>query len=123
MANQQPRTIEVTLGQLPAHEGAGARPALPRLGLELGELNDELRQRFNLEADAGALVLAVEPGSLAEAAGLRPGDVIEQVDDDDVETAADASRRLSAAALDKGVRLRIRRGKYGHFVVLRKREP
>ncbi len=119
----KPLTIAVTLGELPAQEGAGARPALPRLGLELGELNDELRRRFNLEAEAGALVLTVEPGSLAETAGLRPGDVIEQVDDDDVKTAADASRRLSAAALDKGVRLRIRRGKYGHFVVLRKREP
>jgi serine protease Do len=115
--------VEVTLGQLPDLQDRSIRPALPRLGLELGDLTEELRRRFDLDASSGALVLTVEPGSLAETAGLRPGDVIEQVGDDPVKTAAEASTRLSGAALDRGVRLRIRRGKYGHFVVLRARTP
>ncbi len=112
-------TVEITLGQLPDPKDSSLHPALPRLGLELGDLNDELRRRFELEPGKGALVLTVEPGSRAEAAGLRPGDVIEQVGDEAVTTAAEASTRLAAAAPDRDVRLRIRRGKYGHFVVLR----
>ncbi|MCA9714003.1 MAG: PDZ domain-containing protein, partial [Myxococcales bacterium] len=61
----------------------------------------------------------VDPGSLAERAGLREGDVIAQIDGVAVASAAEAGARLRAADLRKGVRLRIIRGDYGRFVVLR----
>jgi serine protease Do len=113
------RTLEVVLGELPDPDGAAGKAASPTAGLALRDPSDALRQRFDLEVDRGAVVLDVEPGSPAEAAGLRPGDVIEQIGDVPVHTAAEASKQLSAAALEKGVRLRVRRGKYGHFMILR----
>lgn len=45
-----------------------------RLGLELRALGDEERKKLNLRHGVG--VLAVESGSAAERAGLRPGDII-----------------------------------------------
>jgi len=113
------RTIEVTLGELPDPDGTPSKIRAADAGLELGDLSEPLRRRFDVEVERGAVVVEIKPGSPAAAAGLRPGDVIEQVDDAPVNTAAEASKLLSAAKLDEGVRLRVRRGKYGHFVVLR----
>ena len=113
------RTIEVALGQLPDPDGS-TKVGPPGAGLELADPSPTLRQRFEISADSGAVVLNVEPGSPAAEAGMRPGDVIEQVGDEPVANAAEAARKLSAG-LEKGVRLRVLRGKYGHFVVLRGR--
>jgi serine protease Do len=110
-------TVAVTLGELPDDDHA--RPAVPRAGLSLGDVGPELRRRFDLAAERGAVVVAVEPGSPADQAGLRPGDVIEQIGDQAVGSAAEASKLLLPAALEKGVRVRVRRGKYGQFVILR----
>lgn len=50
------------------------------LGLQVAELTDAIRQQLNLERDTQGVVVAnVEPGSAAAQAGLRPGDVIVQV--------------------------------------------
>jgi S1-C subfamily serine protease len=50
-------------------------------GLEITDLSDRSRQKFGVddEVGAGVLITGVEEGSLAEARGLLPGDVIEVV--------------------------------------------
>ncbi|KAJ8600404.1 hypothetical protein CTAYLR_001441 [Chrysophaeum taylorii] len=45
----------------------------------------------------GPTIVDVEPGAPADAAGLRPGDVVDAVGGDSVATAADAARRLRGA--------------------------
>lgn len=119
--DKKERTIDVTLGSLPDPSGAG--PALSGFGLKLADVGDATARRFDLEAERGAVVVEVQPGSAAAAAGLRPGDVIEQVGDADVKTAAEARDKLAAAKPDATLRLRVRRGKYGHFLLLRPRKP
>ena len=47
-----------------------------RLGVTVQELNQGLAESFKLDSPNGALVSAVAPGSAAEKAGLRPGDVV-----------------------------------------------
>ncbi|MBW3603101.1 MAG: trypsin-like peptidase domain-containing protein [Actinobacteria bacterium] len=46
------------------------------LGIQGATLTPEIADRFDLDADTGVVVLAVEDGSPAAAAGLRPGDVL-----------------------------------------------
>jgi serine protease Do len=116
--DRQAQTIAATLGSLPQESTSAAGPPWSGFGLRLGDLGDALRRRFDVEAERGAVVVEVEPGSAAEAAGLRPGDVIEQVGDDDVTTAAEVRDKLAASDRENGVRLRIRRGKFGLFVML-----
>lgn len=55
-------------------------PRRPYVGIELRALNDSLQQRYHLPDKNGILVQGVRPGSSAEAAGLRAGDVVRQVD-------------------------------------------
>jgi len=47
-----------------------------RLGVRIQPMTKELAQSFKLESAEGALVATVEPGSPADKAGLKPGDVV-----------------------------------------------
>jgi serine protease Do len=47
-----------------------------RLGVAIQEVNASLARSFGLDRPRGALVAQVEPGSPADKAGLKPGDVI-----------------------------------------------
>lgn len=57
----------------------------PRLGVMVAPVNDETRARFDLPASVtGTVVVRVERGSPAARAGLRPGDLILQVNGEPV---------------------------------------
>lgn len=56
----------------------------PRLGVEVAELNDDLAGYFKTKAGDGVLVLKVNEESVAEDAGVKAGDVVVQVGDEDV---------------------------------------
>jgi S1-C subfamily serine protease len=75
------------------------RGAVPYLGvatLDLEGVDPDVRE--NLGADrGGALVSEVEPGSGAEAAGLRPRDVIVSIDGEPVTGSADVRAAVAAA--------------------------
>jgi S1-C subfamily serine protease len=61
----------------------------PYTGIRPVTLTPQLAQRFNLKADHGVVVLAVESGGPAEAAGITPGDVITEIDGKRIDTAED----------------------------------
>ena len=48
-------------------------------GLTVKTLTKELAQQYDIDVTTGVLVTAVEPGSVAEDKGIRPGDVITEV--------------------------------------------
>ncbi len=64
---------------------------------EIADLTDEVRERFDLEVDEGAFVTEVVPGSAADDAGLEAGDVIVEIDGEEVTEAA----AVREAILDK----------------------
>jgi serine protease Do len=81
------QSFDVALGETPADAGAAA-PGAPGTiekglldGLALEPLTPETRKRFQLPAQLqqGLVVTAITPGSRAMLAGLRPGDVILEV--------------------------------------------
>jgi serine protease Do len=80
-------TVEAKLGELPPEkDGAHASPgdALPSGsldGLTLEDLNSLLRRKLDVPASvkSGVVVTTVEPGSSAAESGLRPGDLVLEV--------------------------------------------
>jgi serine protease Do len=85
-------TVEVKLGEQPA---AVARPGQVERqgllgGLGLGELGPEQRSRYRIPAEIrkGVVVETVFPGSPAASQGLRPGDVILEVNGTPVDSVA-----------------------------------
>lgn len=116
------QNVDITLGELPENRSGTPTTPLGKIGIALGELTDEIKRQRDIKSERGAVITRVNPGSVAERAGLRPGDVIEEVAGEAVKSAADADAKLRSADLEKGVRLRVVRGKYGHFVILRARK-
>jgi len=102
-------TVTVTVGELPEDvEQAAATPGpqdrggapveLPGTGLKLSAITPELRERFGLGADVkGVLVVEVQANSPAAERGIRPGDVIVEVQQEAVSTPADVQQRVARA--------------------------
>jgi serine protease Do len=83
----KPLSLDVALGEMPQDETAvagpsgSAQPAPGLDGLTLENLNDLNRKRFQIPNDVatGVVVLDVQRSSAAARAGLRPGDVLLEV--------------------------------------------
>jgi len=80
-----------------------------RLGVLVQDLTPDLVEALEVASPAGAVVTQVEPGSSAEAAGLRPGDVVVGVDGRPVEGASDLRNRVGLAPLGSALALDVLR--------------
>jgi Do/DeqQ family serine protease len=94
------KTKKVTLvtGERPSEDGAQSPQQGVQddsmLGLALEDLTPRLRERFRYEGDGRVFVRGVAPGSDADRAGLRPGDIILQADRQPVGSAGDVRAAL-----------------------------
>ncbi|MFQ5803080.1 MAG: DegQ family serine endoprotease [Candidatus Methylomirabilales bacterium] len=111
-------TLTVTVGEMPGEEVAGAPPkSLERYGFAVQDLTAELRERFQVE-EGGVLVSSVEPGSSAFRRGLRPGDVILEVNRQPVQSRRDLLEKLRASRPNGDLLLLTQRGKATRFIVV-----
>jgi serine protease Do len=68
----------------------------PRLGIDAEDLNGQLGTFFGAPDGEGILVREVNPGSAAEKAGVKAGDVITSVNGERVRTVGDLREKLAA---------------------------
>jgi serine protease Do len=128
------QTVQVTVGTQPADLEAamgfggnggngGDQPEAVHnaeaLGMKLSNLTDDVTKQLGLPANAsGAVITSVSPKSAASDAGLREGDVITNVGDDNVTNADDAANALNKIDPNKGVTLTILTSQGSRFVFL-----
>jgi len=122
MRSGRDKKIQVTIGEQPANFGksgpvAGVDKALGKFGLTLQELTPELAKKFKYEEDSGLIISDVASGSAAEAAGLKPGQLVEEVNRVRVTSLEDLDNVLKQSDSDK-ILLRVRAGNYSTYVVL-----
>jgi Do/DeqQ family serine protease len=88
-----------------------------RIGIAIQDVTPGLAQALELATDRGALVTQVEPGSPAEQAGIKPGDVVVAIDEQSIDSSADlrnavglvrAGSTISVTALREGERRTVR---------------
>ena len=102
--------------------GGTGGAAVEALGLRLSSLSDELRQRFDLDESVdGVVVTKVDAESVAARKGLREGDVIVEVGQEEVTAPDQFSDKIKKAKDDgrKSILLLVDRGGDLRFVALR----
>ncbi len=111
--NGKTETLNVAVKQLPgteqlAENNSGNGNDTGTLnGVGVDDLNQQARSQFNIPKDVeGAVITQVNPSSASAEAGLKPGDVIEEINRHPVRDANDAVR-LTENAKDKHTLLRI----------------
>jgi serine protease Do len=103
------RVVTVKVGELPedltklASATPNATPTptpskpleIAGLGLKIAPLTPETREKFQLPADQkGVVVMDVAPGTSAEEKGLKPGDVIVEIQQEEIKSAADVTDKI-----------------------------
>lgn len=78
-----------------------------RLGVTIQDVNQSLAESFGLKRPDGALVSSVAPNSAAAAAGVKPGDVITEIDGEPVVRSGELSSLIGMAAPGAKVKLKV----------------
>ncbi len=131
------QTVQVELGELPdddelaalsqeGSDGGGfsndGSSSIDSLGVTVASITDEMRERFELPGEAkGVVITEVAEGSTAGEENLRPGDVIVEVGQEEVNSPPEVTAKVDEARNDdkKSVLLLIDRGGDLRFVALR----
>lgn len=89
----------------------------PYLGIQMATLTPDIREALNSEsngavrvqADRGVVIVGVAGNSPASKAGLRTGDVIQQINGQDVKTADDVQRAVDNSSIGVSVPVAVSR--------------
>ncbi|TKB11590.1 DegQ family serine endoprotease [Desulforhopalus sp. IMCC35007] len=116
------KKIQVTIGEQPSdfdqHGSVTGVKSLEEYGLALQELTKELAERFEFEMNSGLIVSSVEPGSPAAKAGMKPGQLVEEINRIPVSNLKDLNKILSETGKNDKILLRVRSGNYATYIVL-----
>ncbi|HEY0878702.1 MAG TPA: DegQ family serine endoprotease [Zeimonas sp.] len=80
-----------------------------QLGVTIQELNQALADSFKLQSPSGALISSIAPGSAAQKAGLKPGDVILSFNGEPVEQSGDLAAMVGMSKPGAKVSLEVMR--------------
>ncbi len=114
------KTLRIKLGtlredQIAARAGGGTEPG--SFGIAVQDLTPEVAEQLGVDSDEGVVVTGVQPGSPAEEAGIRRGDVILEVNQKEV---ADTEEFVAATEEAEKALLLVRRGESSIFVAIKR---
>ncbi|HEX7628852.1 MAG TPA: PDZ domain-containing protein, partial [Candidatus Methylomirabilis sp.] len=119
------QTLSVKVGRMPgeraevAAQTAGPAESAPsKWGLALRDLDARLAQRVGVAPGEGVLVAGVKPDSSAERSGVRPGDVILEVNRHKVTSVAEAQAEAMKQEAGGSLHLLLKRGDASLFAAL-----
>ena len=117
---EHPVTAKITA--MDAEELASNEPGKPtqgKWGLQLQDVNPQLAEQLGLKSDRGAVVVEVKPGSPAEEAGVRQGDVILEVNRQAVKSVKEVKDQVAKAGEKDTLLLLVQSEQGKHYVVLK----
>jgi serine protease Do len=130
---RQKETLQVAVGRLDETEQVAAKDSpkskpskgggatVTTLGLTLSNITPELKDKFSLKDDKGAVVVSVGSDSGAADRGLRPGDVIMEASQEEIKSATQVAGKIDEAkrAGRKSILLLVERQGDLRFIALR----
>jgi serine protease Do len=115
------KTLQVKVGKRPLTMAAASQNQPERkdgeYGFEVTELTPEIARRFNIKENAGVIVVAVAPNSKADAAGVKRGDLIIEVNRENVDSMKAFKNLLDQYKNHDGISLLVQRRNAGLMVI------
>jgi serine protease Do len=118
LRDNKPSSIAVQVGEMTDSEVV-AESRQGDFGMTVQPLTPAMAQSLGLESAEGLLVSAVKPGSAADEAGLRRGDVVTEINRRPVRDMADYKREISSAGSGKAILFLVKRDKGSLFLALK----
>jgi serine protease Do len=114
------KEFTVTIGELKEKEAAAASgEEQNNLGLTAEQITPDLARRYGLPEDEGILITQVEPGSPADDAGVKRGDIIKEIDRKPVKTMSQYLKALEKRKSGENILFLIKRGRNSIWIVLK----
>ena len=111
--------LPVTIEKMQEEEAVAATSEKGDLGLTVEQITPELAENLGLDRPRGVVITAVAPDSLAEEAGLQPGDIIREIDRKPIQDLSDYKKIMASAVQEKSVLFLIQRQENTFFLALR----
>jgi serine protease Do len=111
--------LSVTVGELKDEEVVASAPEKGELGMTVQRLTPQIAESLGLDKTDGVVVSAVDPGSAADEAGIRRGDVIVEIDRKPIRSIDEYKKSVAGIRKGKGVLLLVRRGESTLFLALK----
>ena len=115
------KTFEVKVGKRPltmaAASGHQRQEKESEYGFEVTELTPEIAQRYNIKETSGVIVVNVDPDSKAQAAGIQQGDLIIEVNRENVASVMDFKKLIDQHKNGDGINLLVKRMNAGLMVI------
>ena len=116
----KPMTLKLKVGEL---KDEAAAPALEKTKLELGmgvqDITPEMARQLRLSDSSGVVVNQVEPGSAADEGGVHRGDIIREVNGQNIRNVEDYRSVLTKVKKGEVIRLLVRRGERNLYLTIR----
>ena len=125
LRNGKKLDITLRLGERPSNLGPAARRSggdaestVGNLGLQVRPLTDSIARRLGYEGEEGVLIADVDGGSAAYRAGLRQGDLIQEINHRAIRSMADFNEVMSGVKAGDNLLFYVRRGNSGGYFAL-----
>ncbi|MBI1894166.1 MAG: PDZ domain-containing protein, partial [Candidatus Rokubacteria bacterium] len=116
MREKREQTVDVKIAEVPDDLQARAGRGKDLLGLEIKPVTPDLARQLGLRSTEGVVVASVDDGSPAEAAGVRPGDVVREVNRQRIRTVSEFSKAIQGLKPGDRVMLTLQRAGSSLFV-------
>ena len=119
--NGKSKTLKVQIGQRPSPVASVSdyrnKQKMGAYGLKLSNLTPEMARRLDMEESAGVIVVGVIPDSKADAAGIRPGDLIIEINHQAIVSVKDFKEFIDQSRKADGINLLVKRANAGLVVI------
>ncbi len=118
--NSKELTLMVKVAEMPTGKiPVPGRPSSEGLGLTVSNITPQIMNELRLRDKSGVAVVEVQPGSLAEDAGIQAGDLIKEVNRIPVKNSNDYDSAIKKSAANKPLLLLIKRGAQTFYVTIK----
>jgi len=120
LRNGKAETVTLTIGTMPGEEQRMVSPQEEaNWGMGVQELTPQLAEQLGFEPESiGVVISDIESGSPASEAGLRPGDLIKEMDRKEIKNLDDYRQALNQVKEGDNLLLLIKRGSGAFYAVL-----